>query len=171
MKIPYVIYTLHPKAGHVEDFLRHGTIGAQQLAARAAGYSLVSYETIACVVRLVRSEQRRKLLSYRTAAYSARYVLQNAARVLVSCQDEAEYIRRDFATDARFETLPHLVDETGLISSAERSARTVESYVLCAGRIEPRKNQMAVVEVAKSCPQTSVPLPREEEHESWQLHP
>jgi glycosyltransferase involved in cell wall biosynthesis len=153
MKIPYVIYTLHPKAGHVEDFLRHGTIGAQQLAARAAGYSLVSYETIACVVRLVRSEQRRKLLSYRTAAYSARYVLQNAARVLVSCQDEAEYIRRDFATDAHFETLPHLVDETGLISSAERSARTVESYVLCAGRIEPRKNQMAVVEVAKSCPQ------------------
>jgi len=151
-KIPYVIYTLHPKAGHVEEFLRHGTIGAQQLAARASGYSLVNYETIACVVRLVRSEHRGKLLSYRSAAYSARYVLQNAARVLVSCEDEAEYIRRDISTNAYFETLPHLLDETGIVNSVERSPRTVESYVLCAGRIEPRKNQLAVVEIAKSYP-------------------
>jgi glycosyltransferase involved in cell wall biosynthesis len=151
-KIPYVIYTLHPKAGHVEEFLRHGTIGAQQLAARASGYSLVNYETIACVVRLARSEHRSKLLSYRSAAYSARYVLRNASRVLVSCEDEAKYIRRDFSTDACFETLPHLLDETGIVNSVNHSRRTVENYVLCAGRIEPRKNQLAVVEIAKSYP-------------------
>jgi glycosyltransferase involved in cell wall biosynthesis len=151
-RIPYVIYTLHPKASHVEDFLRNGTIRTQYLAAGVAGYSLLNYETIACIVRLARTKRWRQLLSYRPAAHSARYVLQHAMRVLVSCTGEAEYIRRDFATDARFEVLRHLVDESGLAQSPEPFPRNAEGYVLCAGRIEPRKNQMAVVEVAKACP-------------------
>jgi glycosyltransferase involved in cell wall biosynthesis len=154
-KIPYVIYPLHPKARHIDDFLRYGTIGAQYLAASIAGYSVIRYETIACVVRLIKTKQWQKLLSYRTGGYAARYVLRNAARVLVSCTGEEEYIRRDFAANARFDVIPHIVAEKGLANSTDRasgSTRNAGGTVLCAGRIEPRKNQMAVVEIAKANP-------------------
>ena len=151
-KIPYVIYTLHPKAGHVEDFLRHGTIRAQYIAAFFSGFSLLSYETIACVVRLIKSGRWRMLLSYRTARYSARYVLSHAAKVLVSCTSEADYIRGDFGVDARFEVIPHLVSQAQLKNNEVQPQHMPKQYILCAGRIEPRKNQMTVVEIAKSCP-------------------
>lgn len=155
LRIPYVIYTLHPKAKQVDDFLRCGTIGTQHLAASIAGYSVIRYETIACIVRLIKTKRWQQLLSYRTGGYAARYVLRNAARVLVSCTGEEEYIRRDFAEDARFDIIPHIVDEgelTNPTNGSRVSARNARGNVLCAGRIEPRKNQMAVVEIAKENP-------------------
>lgn len=151
--IPYVIYTLHPKIEFVEEFLRYGTHGAQQLAARAVGYSLGNYETVAAIARLLRNRRWKPLTAYRSSGYSARYVLRNAERVLVSCEDEADQVRRDFPAEARFDVLRHLVDEKGLAPSGDMAPRKRESFVLCAARIEPRKNQMSVVEAAKACPE------------------
>lgn len=67
------------------------------------------------------------------------WILRNAAAVLPTSDLEGEQLRRDFGPTAPLITVPLGID------LAEKRTRT-RSGVLCAARIEPLKNQIALIE-------------------------
>ncbi len=153
-RVPYVVYTLHPKAECVNAFLRFGTRGAQWLAATAAGYDLIRYENIAYFVRMARRRLWNRLFRGRGTLGAAQFVLYNALRVLVSCESERRAVVCDFRVDAiRVIVVPHIISVH--VASYDDGTASLQrsTFVLCAGRIEPRKNQIAVLEIARAHPE------------------
>jgi len=147
--VPYLIYTLHHKARAVESFLRKGSFGLQRLVSGLAGFDYLRYETLMGSLRAVRAGRVGQLASYRPVGHMARFILAHAANVIVSCPSEAKTIQDDFGPVAfRHAVIPHRLPEISAVAAPPPAA----PFVLCAGRIEPRKNQLVLAELAARHP-------------------
>ena len=155
--VPYLIYTLHHKTDAVARFLRHGTHGTQWLVARFARSSPFAYETIMGAVRSMTGSRIGRLLQYVGMKQAARYVLKNADCVLVSCEAEAHFLAEDFGvSDAPIAIVPHFFPSRPILTDeVEREQTPIPGrpFILCAGRIEPRKNQLSVAKLASLHPE------------------
>ena len=66
--------------------------------------------------------------------------------VLVQTQLEAKDLRITYDVDFKWEVIPNGVGEPFLSPSPEGNPAGIENYILCVGRIEPRKNQLNIIE-------------------------
>ena len=147
--VPYLIYTLHHKARAVENFLRGGSFGLQRLVSVFAGFDYLRYETLMGGLRIVRAGRARQLAAYRPVRHMTRFILKHAAQVIVSCDSEAGAIGNDFGpVEFHHCVIPHRLPDV----SAAGPSLDCAPYVLCAGRIEPRKNQLVLASLAARYP-------------------
>lgn len=154
--VPFAIYTLHHKREWTERFLKHGTSGLQRFAALALGGSALRYETVVGGVRQLRHSSLSQALSLRTAGQMMRFLLSNADAVVVSCQAEAACIESDLKIQLRkVVAIPHLWSAINALPDSDGGG-DYATDILCAGRVEPRKNQLGLARFVKSSTDRSV---------------
>jgi glycosyltransferase involved in cell wall biosynthesis len=70
--------------------------------------------------------------------------------ILVQTKLEAVDLKVTFGVDFTWRIIPNGVGEQFLDSSAYTNPFSFEDYILCVGRIEPRKNQLKIIEAVVS---------------------
>lgn len=152
MGVRFAIYTLHHKLIWVEKFLRQGTMGRQRQAIQLVGANASRYETLLGVARQVGSMSLGNLAKARSADRMQRYILENAWAVVVACPGEARTIEQDFEVKLeRARVIPHyFAADTSRIEAAQGID------LVNAGRIEPRKNQLALALAVEAVPDRSI---------------
>ncbi len=80
-----------------------------------------------------------------------RIVISKAAMLLPNSIAEAEMILKDFGVSKPYRIIPNCVDKKFSCGVKSRFVERygIEDYVLCVGRISPRKNQLALIEALK----------------------
>jgi glycosyltransferase involved in cell wall biosynthesis len=97
----------------------------------------------------------RQLLGREAAPYAP------ANRVIAHSETEARLLVRNYGVRSdQIAVVPHGVDERFFLPASGEfaEAHRLESYVLCAGRIEPNKNQLAVIDAMSGSAETLVVL-------------
>ena len=152
--VAFFIYTLHHKGVFVEQYLRSGTRGIQRLIARVARWKPQRYETFMSLIRIARSGDLQAALNFRPMSVCARFLLAQARQRLVSCDEEVGFIEEDFGvTLLSWHVVPHVFAADAEIShDCSGRLQRKSSSVVCAGRIEPRKNQLEIIALAKDMP-------------------
>ncbi|MHB1701294.1 MAG: glycosyltransferase [Acidobacteriaceae bacterium] len=149
-RVPFAIYTLHHKREWTEKFLKNGTSGPQRMVALALGGSAIHYETVVGLLRRLRHSSPSQILSLRSAGQMMNYLLSRADAVVVSCQAEAACIESDLkAKLRRVAVIPHCWQAVDAPANAS-SATGYATDILCAGRVEPRKNQLSLARYIQS---------------------
>lgn len=149
-RVPFAIYTLHHKREWTEKFLNRGTSGAQKWVARALGGNALRYESVASFLRNLKHPSVGQILRTRTANHMQRYLVSKADTVVTSCSAEARCIEDDTSVSlGRIAVIPHFWNATeGPVGYSGSAAYATD--LLCAGRIEPRKNQLALARFVQS---------------------
>lgn len=80
-----------------------------------------------------------------------REILKNASMLLPNSQIEMEVIKKDFMTDQKSFIIPNCSDSLFYKGRPENfiSQYELKDFVLCVGRISPRKNQLSLIEALK----------------------
>lgn len=149
--LPYVLSTIWWPG---DEFDCHGRSGFQGLLARSFGTRV--YENLRLLQRstldaLERGGLPATLWRFRRAV---REVLVHCAALLPNSRAEQQQIERHFGTRRPAVVVPNAAD-TGLYGRPRASAGVQRAGVLCVGRIEPRKNQLALIEALRD---TGIPL-------------
>lgn len=92
---------------------------------------------------------------------SQRKILEMADVVLVQTVKEAEDLKRTFNIDFKWHKVLNGVGKAFIDPKKYENKFSFEDYIICVGRIEPRKNQTGVIEAVKRF--------REEENKNVQL--
>lgn len=150
--VPFVIYALHHKKGAIESFLRRGSRGLQRCLAILAGGDALNYEMLAGMLRTILDGRAGQLWRYRSSRRMTRYLLAHAACTLVSCSEEKDFIAADFGV-AHF---AHAVVPHQLPAVTAGYAPAPDHFILCAGRIEPRKNQLRLAALVAQHPEVRI---------------
>jgi len=69
--------------------------------------------------------------------------------VLVQTEKEAEDLKTTYEVDFKWSIVPNGVSKNFINNSHYQNALGINEYILCVGRIEPRKNQLSVIEAVK----------------------
>jgi glycosyltransferase involved in cell wall biosynthesis len=152
--VPTVLSTIY---WPTDEFDQRGRAGVQGILARRLGSQ--PYQTLRLMQRFglhalkgrtLRGWDRR-LLSFKRAA---RYLLETVAVVLPNSSAELREIEQRFGIWRPAVVVPNAVDLSTFARPAD--AQPDERVgVLCVGRIEPRKNQLAVIKALRA---TDIPL-------------
>ncbi len=151
--IPAVLSTIYWLA---DEFDRGGRVGLQGKLARLLGSDnyqtarLLQRWSMVCLRNLTLRGWDRRLGSFREAV---RYLLESVAVILPNSTAEQEVIERQFEVRRPAVVVPNAADMS-VFAFPEGAARAREG-VLCVGRIEPRKNQLALLEALKG---TDIPI-------------
>lgn len=78
-----------------------------------------------------------------------REALKMSDKVLVQTEKEAKDLRRTYGVDFGWEKVPNGVSPHFFDTSGFENPLGFEDYVICIGRIEPRKNQLSIIEAVK----------------------
>ncbi len=147
--MPTVLSTIYWPA---DEFDRGARAGVQGALARLLGSS--GYQTLRLLQRGGRAGPRgwnRRLLSFRCAA---RYLLDTCAVILPNSAAEQEVIEQRFGLRRPAVVVPNAAD-TDSFAPRPDEATGERRGVLCVGRIEPRKNQLALLEALRG---SGIPL-------------
>ncbi|GAC1621913.1 MAG: hypothetical protein NVS9B10_05280 [Nevskia sp.] len=153
--VPLYVYTLrHPVAG-VSAYLRGGAAGGRRMLATVAAFSADYYETLLTLAKLALGKYRINTLSdlaLISASAARSQICGHAAGLLVSGPSESAELSADRSTaGVRVHIVPHIVSQaTAQNAAITPIARSID--VLCAARIEERKNQLAVLQIAQQLP-------------------
>ncbi len=151
--MPAVLSTIYWPA---DEFDRHARAGFQGMLARTIGSR--GYENLRLMQRALlhagRAPRRlslsSRMLSFRRAGRS---VLETVRAILPNSIAEQQVIERTFGVACPAVVVPNAAD-VGLFH-VEAGAAGPRTGVLCVGRIEPRKNQLALIEALRD---SAVPL-------------
>ncbi len=150
--VPLCLYSLHHPMPAFATYLRHGSTGARRVAAALSGCDPQRY--LGLLAGRARAARRPAALALRPArsppAALQEGLLTGAAAVLVSSRLEREQIVADLpgcAGRARFAVVPHVFES----SPAGQQAKD-RSLIVCPGRIESRKNQLAILAIVERFP-------------------
>lgn len=147
--VPFYLYPLHHKSEYVKRYIREGTSGLQRTVAQITGFNPILYETLVGALRLTVSGRVSELLHYRGMSVAARFLVTRARAVCVSSIAEAGSIAEDFSIpNASYSVVRHVFESSN--AGFHRTPATSRPLILCAGRIEPRKNQLALARVART---------------------
>jgi glycosyltransferase involved in cell wall biosynthesis len=151
-KIPFCIYTLHHPLSGYNQYLRSKQVyGMRKIFAAFSLYNFYYYESMANFGRVFK---KFSLLSWKYifgfyAKYASNYILKKSSLVLVSSDNELILLEKDLGIKIqRHAVLPHFFDLPIILDYPQKIKKTV----ICAGRIEPRKNQISVLKLAKLFP-------------------
>ncbi|MEX1664399.1 hypothetical protein [Zhongshania arctica] len=145
--VKFIFYTLHHPHDGIEAYLKQGVSGWKRLVARVARYSPVIYEEFLWVLRVFFSLLRyRTFIGFVPVKRAQIELLQHADALLVSSQLEHSQIEKDMAVPLRSHVVAHVDD------SLPRKRCPVDNRILVPGRIECRKNQILILDVARKFP-------------------
>jgi glycosyltransferase involved in cell wall biosynthesis len=138
---------LSPIYWPTHEFDRAGRTGLQGLLARLAGSD--GYQTLRLLQRQWLQMLARPDLSVLTGPWwsfyrAAKYVLETVQILLPNSQAELEQIERHFGLRRPAVIVPNAID-TNLFRPQAAGQNARRDGVLCVGRIEPRKNQLALI--------------------------
>jgi glycosyltransferase involved in cell wall biosynthesis len=142
-RVPAVLSTIYWPA---DEFDRGGRAGVQGLLARSFGSE--RYQTLRLLQRCGLAGLRtwdRRLLSFRRAA---RFLLNTVTVILPNSVAEREMIEQRFGVRRSAVIVPNAADVSAFAPMPHQPACR-RSGVLCVGRIEPRKNQLALIEALR----------------------
>jgi glycosyltransferase involved in cell wall biosynthesis len=142
-RIPAVLSTIYWPA---DEYDRGGRPGVQGAMARLLGSD--NYQTLRQLQRCAPQGLRgwdRRLLSFRRGV---RYLLDTVAVILPNSVAEQEVIEQRFGAQRPAVVVPNAAD-VNVFTLGSAEAATDRSGVLCVGRIEPRKNQLALIEALR----------------------
>lgn len=152
-KIPVFIYALHHPAAGLSHYLKSGTSGARKIFARMALFRPTAYESILTLVKVITGGfkfENISHLSFISTKFAQKYIAKNVERILVSSHLEALEIAREFfLKNDKFFIIPHILDLLPVDELNSRKEYVRDIDVVCAGRIESRKNQLKVARLAK----------------------
>jgi glycosyltransferase involved in cell wall biosynthesis len=158
--VPALLYSLHHPASGVASYLRHGTAGFRRAFATVARHDPGRYETVLTAVKVLGRKfkpQRLGALRFVNTLRAQQFLLSNASAILASSGLEVDEMVREFsAPGLPYAVVPHILEGLGSGQGAAftpGSARDID--VLCAGRIESRKNQLQVARLARRFPDTT----------------
>ena len=141
--IPAVLSSIYWPA---DEFDQHGRGGAQGLFSRTLGRR--TYQSARLIQRwLIKTarDPRPSRWTRPVASFprSAAFVLQTVRVLLPNSRAEAEQIERLFGVRKSTVIVPNAADAATF--AAQGLSSTERAGVLCVGRIEPRKNQLALI--------------------------
>jgi len=142
-RVPTVLSTIYWPA---DEFDRGGRAGVQGALARFFGSD--NYQTLRLLQRCGLASPRTwdyRLLSFRAAA---RHLLATVAVILPNSVSEQEMIEQRFGIRRPAVIVPNAA-APGTFAPSPDEAACDRSGVLCVGRIEPRKNQLALLEALR----------------------
>jgi glycosyltransferase involved in cell wall biosynthesis len=148
-RMPTVLSTIYWPA---DEFDRGARTGVQGALARLLGSG--SYQTLRLLQRGGLAGPRgwnHRLLSFRSAA---RYLLDTSAVILPNSAAEQEVIEQRFGLRRPAVVVPNAAD-TDMFAPRPDETAGERRGVLCVGRIEPRKNQLALLEALRG---SGIPL-------------
>lgn len=148
---------LSPIYWPADEFDRRGRIGWQGLLART--FPGQRYQTLRVLQQFarhaaagrIRPRWDARLLDFRAAV---RFLLETAAVLLPNSRAELEVLEQRFGVRRPAVIVPNAAD-TDTFTPGPESDEDARSGVICVGRIEPRKNQLALIEALR---ETGLPL-------------
>jgi glycosyltransferase involved in cell wall biosynthesis len=148
-RIPYVLSTIYVDYREYDRTHRKDLIGN---ISRVFGYDTVEYiKTVAKVI--LRGERvSTPLFFLKGHRGSVKYLLKHAACILPNSYSELNRITRDYCYDGKAIIVPNGVSS----SLADEKLQGERVLVLCAARIEGRKNQLNLIRAMKDMPQQLV---------------
>jgi glycosyltransferase involved in cell wall biosynthesis len=100
--------------------------------------------------------QNNKLPEWKIRAWQQqnmlrRILLSKASILLPNSKVEAEMVIKDFEVDKPYKVIPNCVDKSFSQGSGERFTEKygIKDFILCVGRISPRKNQLGLIKALK----------------------
>lgn len=152
--IPLMLYSLHHPPAGVAHYLRDGSTGFRRVCARLAGWRPDAYESLLTLIKVLGRKFKPDTLAdlrYISTVRAQRALLRDTAVVLSSSQSEASAIRTGHhQPHLQYAVVPHILESLGEPAPASMPPRDID--VLCAGRIESRKNQLRVAQLARRFP-------------------
>lgn len=149
--VPFIIYTLHHPMQGVKDYISSDYLkGARKKISDACCKNVYCYETSILIMKLISSFDYRyiKYLKFLSVRFSQRFIIKNANLLLTVNEFEKNMIEFDSGIKVdKYKFLPHFF-ELNSLTDVEKE----EKLVVCAGRIEPRKNQQLVIKLARRFP-------------------
>ena len=151
--VPAVLSTIYWPA---DEFDREGRRGLQGVLARTLGSH--RHQTLRLLQRFgLDAWQSRSLRRFDVRLFSirraARCLLETVAAILPNSVAERDAIQETFGVQTRAVVTPNAVDAEAFAAPTVPWERRVG--VLCVGRLEPRKNQLALIRALRD---TSIPL-------------
>lgn len=134
--INYIIYTLHHPENGIINYLKSGTFGIRKIISLLAYYNPILYEKYLSMIKYKKNYNIREI---------QKEIISNAKYVLTSSNLESLEIQKDIC-NGNFLVLPHYYEHKNCNSSK------VKNLIVCAGRIEARKNQINILDIAKLNP-------------------
>lgn len=151
--IPVFIYALHHPAAGLSHYLKSGTSGARKIFAQLALFRPAAYESILTLVKVITGSFKFENISqlrFISTKLAQKYIAKNVEKILVSSHLEELEIASEFSLrNDKFFIVPHILD---LLPAEQLNARPEcvrDIDVVCAGRIESRKNQLKVARLAR----------------------
>lgn len=141
--IPYMIYTLyHPKVG-VQRYLKTSTIGIKFFLALSVNFHPIRYEVLKSIFK-------HKKLAYIVFIFRINtmytFIEKTVNKILVSNEQELIVLKDELNYSInKFHILPHILN-IPYIKTNEKDSK----LIICAGRIEARKNQLKVFDLINS---------------------
>jgi len=146
--IKFFIYTLHHPINGIEKYLSSEYLsGIRGVVSFLSCRNFFAYESLVSLLRLVSSNKfSYYLYSFGVISkYSMKALLNKSTCLLVANELEKEAIENELSVVVeRYEILPHIYDPHKTYKSMPVKK---DRLIVCAGRIEPRKNQLGLLDV------------------------
>lgn len=150
--IPVLLYSLHHPTNGINEYLKFGVTGIRKLFAFISGYKADRYEAVLSIIKSFRLFPPIHILSviknFSTLPIQ-RSLLHAVDGILVSSEGELLSIKSEIYKNFKSSFIvPHMFESsTNLLANESK-----EWDVVCAARIESRKNQLQVAELIQSLP-------------------
>ena len=155
-KIPVILYALHHPYKGIERYLRNtNPLTLKGMIARLVQYNCSRYENIIALLFAFRNLLKLRRPYYKNIKHCQKYLLEMSDLILVVNDKERSEIEIDFEIKLDREKVlkfPHPLPKENDLDI--RITKSYGDYIVVAGRIELRKNQLAILELAKKLPNT-----------------
>ena len=150
--IPLHFMTLHHYSNEaISNYLKNGLYGWKYLVALFSNFNPIKYEQFLWNIRVIISFFKKgKNLRFGNVAKAQKELINRCDYLLVVSKDEHISIKRDFGNiESKVIEFPHI-----LKNDFEFNQKSVKKdLILCPGRVECRKNQLFLLDVAESMPE------------------
>ena len=148
--VPLHLMALHHSYAAMTEFFRLGLVGWKRYVAFFANFQPVKYEQLLWNIRVLSSYiLKGRRLKFGSVAGAQAQLMRECEFLLVVSADELKSIERDIgAPSCKVIEVPHLLSDDII----EEVSLHKEKVIFCPGRIESRKNQLFILEVAATLP-------------------
>ncbi|MBH83713.1 MAG: hypothetical protein CMP70_03445 [Flavobacteriales bacterium] len=149
---PLHFMTLHHYSNEaISNYLKNGLYGWKYLIALISNFNPIKYEQFLWNLRVIISYFKNgPSLRFGNVVKAQKKLINECDYLLIVSQDELASIKRDFGiTKAKIIEFPHVLKNNIDVNS--KSAK--KNLIFCPGRIECRKNQIFLLDVAESLPE------------------
>ncbi len=151
--VPVILYALHHPYDGIKKYLKSiRFLSLKGLISRLSLYDCNRYEDILALIKSSLNFLKGNGWKYKTTRYCQLYLLEHCENILVVNEYERKKIEDDVCKLeelSKYVSFPHPINlEKGFYEYTSFKG----DYVLVAGRIETRKNQLSILNVAKINP-------------------